>query len=301
MRKRVGVFLAVAVLVACGRDVDAPTDSSAKPEMASFAAVAADAPRTAQAQVMRASAMAGAPPSPMPAPPHANAGRKIIRNTTLSLQVRDADAAIPLIDSIARRHDVIIGDAQIARRENKRQSAHYVLHVPATEFDATLDALRALGEVQRESGAAEDITKAYTDLETRIAVKESMVKRLQALLATHTAKLGEVLEVEREIARSVAELEQMKGERRFYDTQVATATITVDISEPFMVGPTRVTPPISMALRHSLELLGESAARVAYFLAFIAPWAVLASLVGWGAYRLGVRWPTSPRPPILPS
>src|SRR5256885_6058300 len=42
--------------------------------------------------------------------------------------------------------------------------------------------------------------------------------------------------------------------------------------------PTRITPPVSVALHHSLELLGDSAATVAYFLAFIAPWAVLGSL-----------------------
>jgi hypothetical protein len=238
----------------------------------------------------------------MSASPRANdAARKVIRNTTLSLQVTDADHSIPLVDAIARQHDIVIGDAQITRRENKRKAAHYVLHVPAVEFNATLDALRALGEVQRESGDAQDITKEYTDLETRIAVKESTVRRLQTLLSTHTAKLSEVLEVEQQIARTVTELEQMKGERRFYDAEVAMATITVDISEPFMVGPTRVTPPVSMALRHSLELLGDSAARVAYFTAFLAPWVVLASLVIWGAYRLGLRWPSASRSDILPS
>ena len=289
MRRRFQVVLFAAGLVGCGDKISPPT-------AASGAAMPAPTPVLKAAMAPRAD-MAQSVALERPAVP----GRKIIRNTTLSLQVRDADMAIPLIDSIARKHDVVIGDAQIARSENKRQSAHYVLHVPAPEFDATLDAVRALGEVQRESGAAEDITKAYTDLETRIRVKESTVQRLQALLVNRTAKLSDVLAVEQEVARAVTELEQMKGERRFYDTQVAMATITVDITEPFMVGPTRVTPPVSIALRHSLDLLGESAARVAYFTAFMAPWVVLASLLIWGVNRLRVRWPTSTRRDILPS
>jgi hypothetical protein len=291
MRRRITV-VSVAGLVAvaaCGDKIAEPRDN--------VASLVAAAPRPDVAEVALAAPAADSAVSVRTS----SGGRKIIRNTTLALQVKDADAAIPLIDSIARRHGVIVGDAQIARRENKRQSAHYVLHVPAPEFDATLDALRALGEVQRENGAAEDVSKAYTDLETRIAVKESTVRRLQDLLATHTAKLSEVLEVEREIGRSVTELEQMKGERRYYDTQVATATITVEISEPFMVGPTRITPPVSVALHHSLELLGDSAATVAYFLAFIAPWAVLGSLLIWGLHRLGARWPSAVRRHILPS
>lgn len=288
MRRRFQVVLFAAGLVGCG-------EKASEPRVATFAAAASPPPTKAEFSA-RADTVASVTFQRTAVP-----GRKIIRNTTLSLQVRDADIAIPLIDSIARRHDVVIGDAQVARQENKRTSAHYVLRVPAPEFDATLDAVRALGEVQRESGAAEDITKAYADLETRITVKASTVQRLEALLVNRTAKLSDVLEVEREAARAVAELEQMKGERRFYDTQVAMATITVDISEPFMVGPTRVTPPVSIALRHSLDLLGESAAQVAYFMAFMAPWVVLASLLIWVVYRLGVRWPTSTRRDILPS
>ena len=291
MRRRFQVVLFAAGLVGCGDKISRPTaaDSTA-------AAPPAPAPAVASARLAEVD-MAQSVSLQRPSP----AGRKVIRNTTLSLQVQDADVAIPLIDSIARKHDVVIGDAQVARKENKRQSARYVLHVPAPEFDATLDAVRALGEVQRESGAAEDVTKAYTDLETRIAVKESTVQRLQALLINRTAKLSDVLQVEQEVARAVTELEQMKGERRFYDTQVAMATITVDIAEPFMVGPTRVTPSVSIALRRSLDLLGESAARVAYFTAFMTPWVVLASLLLWGAWRLGLRWQTGTRRDILPA
>ena len=288
MRRRFQVVLFAAGLVGCG-------EKASDTRVATLAVAAA--PPLMKAEFSARADSSASVTLQRPGVP----GRKIIRNTTLALQVRDADIAIPLIDSIARRHDVVIGDAQVARQENKRQSAHYVLHVPAPEFDATLDAVRALGEVQRESGAAEDITKAYTDLETRITVKASTVQRLQGLLINRTAKLSDVLEVEREAARAVAELEQMKGERRFYDTQVAMATITVDISEPFMVGPTRVTPPVSIALRHSLDLLGESVAQVAYFTAFMAPWVVLALLLLWGAYRFGVRWPTSAKRDILPS
>src|SRR5690349_13523397 len=196
MRRRFQVLLIAAGLVGCGRDKISPASDEA---VASPAASTRSLEKVAMAS--RVADMAQAAALPRPSVP----GRKIIRNTTLSLQVKDADAAIPLIDSIARKHDVVIGDAQVARSENKRQSAHYVLHVPAPEFDATLDAVRALGEVQRESGAAEDVTKAYTDLETRITVKESTVQRLQALLVNRTAKLSDVLEVEREVGRAVAE------------------------------------------------------------------------------------------------
>jgi hypothetical protein len=290
MRRRIVAFLVgITGLTACSKDANAPA-----------VAALAMAPRVDADMSTGMRVSVAAAPAPAPSPQRTSA-RKVIRNTTLSLEVRDAEAAVLLVDSLTRRFNLVVADARITRRENRRQAAHYVLHVPAPEFDATLVSLRALGEVQSENGAAEDITKEYTDLETRIAVKESTVQRLQALLATHTAKLSEVLEVEQEISRAVTELERMKGERRFYDTQIAMATITVDIFEPVVVGPLHATPSMTVALRQSLALMGTSAAKAAYFVAFVAPWALLAILLLWGAHLLGLRWPIGHRRPILPS
>ena len=122
-------------------------------------------------------------------------------------------------------------------------------------------------------------------------MKEQTVDRLRSLLGTRTAKLADVLELERELGRAIAELEQMKGERRFYDHQVAVSSITLSLFEPTPVGSPQIAGPVGAALRTSLEVFGSSVAQVIYLVTFLIPWIAFVGLLWWTLTRLGIRWP----------
>jgi hypothetical protein len=133
-------------------------------------------------------------------------------------------------------------------------------------------------------------SREYTDLEIRLGVKEETVARLRSLLGTRTAKLSDVLEVEEELGRAITELEQMKGERRFYDHQVAMSSITLSLFEPTIGGP-QIARPVAAALRASLAVFGSSVAQVIYVVTFLVPWIAFIGLLWWTLTRLGIRWP----------
>jgi hypothetical protein len=113
-----------------------------------------------------------------------------------------------------------------------------------------------------------------------LSVKEETAVRLRRLLADRTGKLSDVLEVEREIDRVVTEIEQMKGERRYYDSRIALSMINLTL---FEAGATRPNSRLSIAdaFRQSLEELSTSVAWLVYVVTFLAPWLVLASVVWW--------------------
>ena len=119
------------------------------------------------------------------------------------------------------------------------------------------------------------MTKAYTDLETRLKVKRDTADRLRELLRTRTADLPDVLNAERELARVTEEIEQMEGERRFYDQQVAFSTIALTVFEPQALVEPGVFAPIGRALRDSAGVLAQSLAGLLYLLVFLAPWLVV--------------------------
>src|SRR5204863_8904149 len=129
--------------------------------------------------------------------------------------------------------------------------------------------------------STQDITKEYADLETRTVVKEATVARLRSLLENRTGKLADVLEVERELSRAVTELEQMKGERRYYDRQVAVSSISVEVYELGEIVSGGIAEPLREALHRSLGLLATSASMLIYALAFLAPWAWLLGRPWW--------------------
>src|SRR5258705_3917117 len=157
--------------------------------------------------------------------------QKLIRSGDLELQVDDVRVAARRADSVALAMGGLVADSRMTRGAQDRQGAELGVRVPSERFGAAMAALSGLGKVNAATTKAEDITKAYADLATRLAVKEQTVLRLRALLDNRTAKLSDVLEVERELAKQVTELEQLKGEQRYYDHRIAVSSITVTLTE----------------------------------------------------------------------
>jgi hypothetical protein len=179
-----------------------------------------------------------------------------------------------------------VADLRASRAERGTRDARLVIRVPADRFANLLEALRALGEVRHEAVTTEDVTKAYADLETRLAVKQQTAARLQRLLADRTGRLADVLEVERELGRVITEIEQLKGERRYYDQRVAVSTIQVALFEPGALLAPGSAAPIAEAFRQSLGVLSTSVAWLVYLVTFLAPWLLVAGLLWWGIRRV---------------
>jgi hypothetical protein len=229
------------------------------------------------------------------------AGQKLIRNGDLRIQVSSVRRAMQAADSIGKARGAYLADSRASQDVVGRQEAYLLFRVPADKFSEMVTALKTLGDVKNESVNAQDITREYADLEIRLAVKQEMVTRLRTLLANRTAKLSDVLEVERELARAVAELEQLKGEKRYWDQQVALSSLTLTLFEEAAPNSVQFVEPVAAALRGSLELLGRSIAGVVSFVAFALPWTALALFAWWVFKRSGNRWrfpwPRKPEPP----
>jgi hypothetical protein len=209
------------------------------------------------------------------------ANQKLIRSADVRLRVRDVPVALRQADSIAQSVGALVADSHMIQDSEDKRTADVVFRVPATQFAALLRGLRGMGSVVAESIGTQDVTKEYTDLETRVTVKEQTVTRLRGLLDTRTAKLADVLEVERELSREVAELEQMKGQQRYYDQQIALSTVRLTLFEqlPSRIG--QAAKPIIDALSSSLELLGNSIGTIIYLAVAIMPWVVVALGIVW--------------------
>lgn len=239
------------------------------------------APSAEQTQAAAVARVAGAPAVQAPV-----IQQQIIRTAELRVEVHDARKAAQAADSIATRYGATIGDTRVSQETDDRRVAQLTIRVPAEHMGEVLVALRKLGDVKEETTSAQDVTREYTDLTTRLAVKEQEVGRLRAMLDARTAKLADVLEVERELTRAVTELEQMKGEQRYYDSQIARSTITVTFIEPAPTRGSQLGAPVAEAIHDSLGVLGRSLSAVVYVIAFALPWLLVALLV----WYVRARW-----------
>lgn len=206
--------------------------------------------------------------------------RHLVRTGSLAIQVaRYAEAAEKAV-AIAEAHGGYLAGANAAREAGDRQRGTLVLAVETRSFDAVFRKLKELGRVESASVETKDVTRAYTDLETRIAVKRDTQARLLEILRTRTGKLSDLVEAERELSRLVEETEELEGERRSLAKQVELATITVEIFEPAVFLRDGAAAPLFEAMRNALPLLARSVAMMLYAAAAALPWVAVA-LVVW--------------------
>jgi len=212
--------------------------------------------------------------------------QKLIREAQVEIEVEDVDAALARIEAVAAEGRGFVAGRELRRSAEGRRSGSVTLKSPSGAFDATLAGLQAIGEVRHESTSTQDVTKAYADLETRLAVKRRTKERLDVLLASRTGSLADLLQVERELERVVTEIERMEGEKRYYDQRIAVSTITISLFEPGAAIRPGILDPIAEALREAVGTLAISIAALIYAVMAALPWVFVVALL-WFLVR---RW-----------
>jgi hypothetical protein len=291
------LLLICTLATGCGRTPSRAAETangfeSARIEQASALGYVAGA-RADKAAPVAMSTPAALSPSQGPRLP---AALKLIFTAALEIEVPDFRAAADQAGRTAVALGGYVSDRQSSQDGRGRERGRITLRVPSGKFDGALGVLKSLGLVKSEGVQTQDVTKAYADLETRLAVKRETAGRLRQILARQTGKVSEVLEVEREIARVVEEIEQAEGERRYFDNQVSLSTITLSLHEPDAMVERGLLDPVLEALRQSIRIMGASLGSLIELFAGLLPWLVALylafRLVLW---RLRRRGQASPR------
>jgi hypothetical protein len=131
-------------------------------------------------------------------------------------------------------------------------------------------------------------------LEARLRNARTTEQRLIAVLNNRTGKVSDILQVEREIARTRENIERMEAQRQNLLRRVELATVTVTLTEEFKAQMQRAPFAAAARLRNAFSdgyrNFVDSALGLTVFLASYGPallfWAVLAWLAWRGGRRL---------------
>lgn len=155
------------------------------------------------------------------------------------------------------------------------------------EFRARLskDAAAADGRISEFRMESDDLSRSIIDTEAHLRAQTTLRDRLQDLLTTRTAKVGELLEIERELARVQGELDSAHSRLAHMRKRVAMSEVVL-VYEPDGRESRHLSKGIGGYFATLWQEARDSFLGMMRFLAFILPWLLPTSLLVWALRRL---------------
>lgn len=235
---------------------------------------------------------AGGGAAKVPSPP----ARRIIYTSEVELVAEDLTKTEAALQRLVKANGGFVAGMEVSGTPRAPRSGRWTVRIPVDRFDAFMNAVTGLGELQRIHTDSQDVTEEYVDLEARLANKRVEERRLLQHLTRNTAKLEEILAVEKELSRVREESEQMEGRRRLLANQTELTTVTISLSEVQEYRPPREPGFGNQLLRafvDSASSLRDVLKGLALFTVASVPWLVSLAVLGciglWGYRRLRSR------------
>lgn len=245
---------------------------------------------------------AGAMPAASPAPAKAGTGdgaailgefqlpgisQKIIKTARVSVQVRKGTFQDRFQEAtmVARRHGGFVSSSSTA--EARQRSGELIIRVPASEFEATMGELKALGTVRGEQVSGQDVTAQFVDLEARLRNWEAQEEVLLRLMR-QSKTIEDSLKVQRTLQDVQLAIEEIRGQLRVLADQTDLSTITLSMVE---AGAVAAKPKEGLtfvrAWRQAVHAIAAVLGAVVIGLGYVLPIVIIlfALLLMWLGYR----------------
>jgi hypothetical protein len=145
--------------------------------------------------------------------------------------------------------------------------ANITIRVPAENLDEALETIKAgVGEIISENVSGQDVTREYTDLNSRLTNLVAAEEQLQ-LIMDEARRTEDVLQVYNDLVNVREQIEVIRGQMKYYEEAARLSRISVDItgdeeSQPIQIGgwkPGGVAKDAIETMVDALQWLGDAA------------------------------------------
>ena len=228
-----------------------------------------------------------APPVPgsggAPAGNAVEAKRIVVKNATLSLVVKDPGSSMDKIAKMAEQMGGFIISSTIYKTTTSTgveiPQAEISIRVPSDQLTVAIQTIKAevpdpSKDVLTENITGADVTKEYTDLQSRLTNLQNTADQLKAIM-DKAVKTEDVMAVYNQLTQVNEQIEVLKGQIKYYDEASTMSQIAVTLQSeaaiaPLTVGgwkPEGVARDAVQALINTLQVLANIAIWLAiYFL-----------------------------------
>jgi hypothetical protein len=233
------------------------------------------------------------------------ADRLVVKTANLSMVVADPSDSVQRITALATGMGGFVvssntTEVSVDSRGNKIMQANLTVRVPSAQLDPALAQIRAMAvEVKSVNVTGQDVTAEYTDLQSRLRNAQAAEAKLQQIMDS-AIKTEDVLSVFNQLTAIQQEVEQLKGQVKYYDESAAMSAISMDLipdalNRPIEVGGWQPQGVAKDALEALLRAFQGLATGVIWVGLYILPLALVIGLPLYAALRLVMRRIRKPR------
>jgi len=218
---------------------------------------------------------------------------QIAYSAELSLVTREfAHSRSSLEDILERHHGYVAKLRMVGQPAGSVLSA--TLRVPSSEYRSALAELKAVGLVEHEEEAADEITQQHSELEARLVNAQNEEQRIQRLLKNQDDKSNDPASLERQVSLLRSEIDRMQTERYASGSRVSFANVFFSMREERTPPAETIGAKLRNAAVSGLSDAFESVSTILLFLAgrgpLLALWAVLLYFPARFFWRLRSQW-----------
>ena len=172
--------------------------------------------------------------------------RLVIENADLAIVVEDPKARMAEITQLANEFGGYVVSSNLYQSYTSLgkevPEATIVIRVPSERLDEALTRIKeGAVEVDYENRSGQDVTSIYVDLQSQLKAKQAAEKKLLEILDT-AARAEDVLAIYLQVQTIQTEIEQLKGQIKYYEESAALSSISVRLiaeegTQPIAVGP----------------------------------------------------------------
>ena len=162
--------------------------------------------------------------------------RIIIRSGDIEFEIVSFDTATATVTKlITAIPGAFIATVNSEKLPNGKVRGSITIRTPPEHLDSlVLDLRKELGKGGELKGiriSSQDVTKQYTDLESRLRGARTMEQRLIQIIKEGKGEIKQLLEAERELGVWRTKIEEFEGEIRYFASLAALSTLNITLNE----------------------------------------------------------------------
>ena len=161
--------------------------------------------------------------------PTDSSDRMVIKESTMSLMVKDVAESIKTIQAAAEKSGGYLINSHLAKPQESG-SGSISVRVPEAKLADTLVEFRQAGlRVVDEYISGQDVTDQYVDLEARLATLNKTKVKFEQIL-DQAVQVQDLLNVQRELVNLQQQIDSIKGQQQYLAQSAKLSRITVYLS-----------------------------------------------------------------------